>query len=233
MDTSCHRAMRRFGRQRAILAFAAGVIVIAGVLVVVLSRRSWRRVGDDGTPVQLVIGELPAGAVGCQPHEPLPAGTRAVRIRATPAGPGSVALRIVLREAGRYSGTGAVGRTASGGTVVAALPHPLAGPVVTSLCVWNTGAAGLALAGAATGPADQLTITAAGTPLVATVGRVRVDDLISARQVSLWSTLGKLPERIATATGSPLAPWLSILGAIGAILASVALLRSSGDGDEV
>ena len=131
-------AMRRLGSQRAILAFAAGVIVIAGVLAVVLSRRSWRRTGDDGTPVQLVIGELPAGAIGCQPHEPLPAGTRAMRLRATPAGRGSVAVRVVLREAGRYSGTGEVGTSASGGTVVAALPYPLAGAVV-SLCVWNTG----------------------------------------------------------------------------------------------
>lgn len=225
--------MRRLGGQRAILAFAAGVIVIAGTLTIVLSRRSWRRAGDDGTPVQLVIGELPAGALGCQPHEPLPAGTRAVRIRATPAGPGSVAVRVELREAGRYSGTGATGTTASGGTVVAALPHPLAGAVVASLCVWNTGAAGLALAGAATGPADQLTITASGKPSVAFVGRVRAEDLISAQQVSLWSTLGKLPERIATATGSPLAPWLFILGAVGAILASAALLRSPGDGDEI
>jgi hypothetical protein len=225
--------MRRFARQRAIIAFAAGVIVIAGVLVVVLSRRSWRRTGDDGTPVQLVIGELPAGAVGCQPHEPLPAGTRAVRLRATPAGPGSVAVRVVLREAGRYSGTGEVGTSASGGTVVAALPHPLAGAVVASLCVWNTGTSALALGGAATGPADQLTFSAPGKPPAATVGRVRVDDLISARQVSLWSTLGKLPGRIASATGSALAPWLSVLGAIGAILAAVALLRSPGDGDEV
>jgi len=218
------------------LAFAAGVIVIAGVLAVVLSRRSWRRVGDDGTPVQLVIGDLPSGALGCQPHEPLPAGTHAVRIRATAAGPGSVSVRVELRAAGRYSGTGAVGAGASGGTVVAALPHPLAAAVVASLCVWNTGAAGLALAGAGAGPADQLTITASaasGKPAVATVGRVRIEDLISSRRVSLWPILGRLPERIATATGSLLAPWLFVVGLIGMILASAALLRASGDGDEI
>jgi hypothetical protein len=217
------------------LAFAAGVIVIAGVLAVVLSRRSWRRVGDDGTPVQLVIGDLPSGALGCQPQEPLPAGTRAVRIHATAAGPGSVSVRIELR-AGRYSGTGATGTGASGGTVVAALPHPLAAPVVASLCVWNTGAAGLALSGAGAGPADQLTITAAGAsgkPAVATVGRVRIEDLISSDRVSLWPMLGRLPERIATATGSLLAPWLFVVGLIGMILASAALLRASGDGDEI
>jgi hypothetical protein len=217
------------------LAFAAGVIVIAGVLAVVLSRRSWRRVGDDGTPVQLVIGDLPSGALGCQPQEPLPAGTRAVRIHATAAGPGSVSVRIELR-AGRYSGTGAMGTGASGGTVVAALPHPLATAVVASLCVWNTGAAGLALAGAGAGPADQLTITAAGAsgkPAVATVGRVRIEDLISSDRVSLWPMLGRLPERIATATGSLLAPWLFVVGLIGMILASAALLRASGDRDEI
>jgi hypothetical protein len=225
--------MRRLGRQRAILAFVAGVIALAGALVVALSRHSWRRIGDDGTPVQLVIGELPAGSVGCQPHEPLPAGTRAVRLRATPTGPGSVAARVVLRDVGRYSGTGEVGTSASGGTVVAALPHPLAGAVVASLCVWNTGTTALALSGAATGPADQLMVDASGKPPAATVGRVRVDDLISAQQVPLWSTLGKLPERIATATGSGLAPWLFILGSIGSILAAVALLRLPGDDDEV
>ncbi len=104
--------------QHALVAFVVGVVVIAGMLAVVLSRRSWQCSGYNDTPVQLVIGLLPAGTVGCQPHESLPAGTGAVRIHAAPAGPGSVGVRVALSEAGRYSGVGAAGAVAPAANVV-------------------------------------------------------------------------------------------------------------------
>jgi hypothetical protein len=208
-----------------------GVVILAGVLAIVLSGSSWRRSGYDDTPVQLVIGTLPAGSVGCQPHEPLPAGTGAVRIRATAAGAGSVAVRVELREAGRYSGMGSTGTVAEGSTVVAALVHPTTTEVTAPLCVWNTGRAPLALAGAATGPADQLTISTAGRSAGAMVGRVRVEDLSSSHPSSLWPVLGKLPERIATATGSALAPWLTLIGLLGALVLTAALLWTPGGDD--
>lgn len=210
----------------------AGVVVIAGVLAVVLSLRSWQRSGYDDTPVQIVIGLLPAGAVGCQPHESLPARTGAVRIHATPAGPGPVGVRVALRQAGRYSGVGTTGAVAAEGTVLAPLAHPVETETVAPLCVWNTGKATLALWGAATGPADQLTVAAAGKPTTATVGRVRVEDLTSASPSSLWPVLDRLPERIATATGSALAPWLVVIGLAGTLLATALLLRAPGGDDE-
>jgi hypothetical protein len=208
-----------------------GVVLLVGLLAIVLSGRSLRRTGVDGTPVQLVIGVLPAGSVGCQPHEPLPAGTGAVRIRAAPAGPGAVAVRVVLREVGSDSGVGATGATVANGMIVAALAHRTAGEITAPLCIWNTGQAPLALSGAATGPADQLTITTTGKPVGAMVGRVRIEDLESAHPSSLWPVLGKLPERVATATGSALAPWLTVIGLIGAVLLVGTLLWAPGGED--
>jgi 4-amino-4-deoxy-L-arabinose transferase-like glycosyltransferase len=212
------------------MAFAIGALLIAVVLAIVFSERSWRRTGYDGTPAQLVIGTLPAGAVGCQPHEPLPAGTHAVRIHATPEGAGAVAMRVELREAGRYAGVGAVGTVAAGGTVVAALARPLASAIVAPLCIRNTGGASLALYGAATGPADQLALSAGGKPAGNLVGRVRIDDLSSAHPSPLWPVLGRLPERIATATGSALAPWLTVIGLAAALALTAALLWARGGG---
>jgi 4-amino-4-deoxy-L-arabinose transferase-like glycosyltransferase len=217
-------------RQRGLVVFAVGVLSIAGVLTIVASQRSWRRVGYNGTPIQLVIGTIPAGAVGCQPYEALPSGTQAVQIHAAPAGPGTVGVRVELREAGRYTGIGGAGEVAAGGTVVAPLARPLARTVVAPLCVWNTGKATLALQGAATGPVDQITVSADGRPVGNLVGRVRVDDLNSSRPSSLWSVLGRLPERIATAMGSVLAPWLVIVGLIVTVLAAGLLVGGMAHG---
>ncbi|HWX74596.1 MAG TPA: hypothetical protein VNZ05_04770 [Solirubrobacteraceae bacterium] len=224
--------MAALPRQPALKAFAAGAVPIAVVLAIAASGSAWQRVGSDNTAVQLTIGTLPAGAVGCQPHEPLAAGTGAVRIAAVPASPGSVALRVQLRAAGRLEGAGAPGGVAPGGTVVAALAHRTASAIVAPLCVWNTGQATLALQGAATGPADRLTVALAGKPAGAMVGRVRVDDLTGSHPSSLWSVLGKLPERAATATGSALAPWLAAVGLLGMLLAVAALLWSPGEANE-
>ncbi len=221
--------MPRPQRQQALVAFAIGALVIAGVMAIVLSERSLRRTGYDGTAAQIVIGTLPAGAEGCQPHEPLPAGTQAVQIHATPTGPGAVAVRVELREAGRYVGAGAVGTAAAAGTVVAALARPLATATVAPLCIRNTGATSLALFGAATGPADQLALSVGGRPAGNLAGRVRVDDLSSPHPSSLWSVLGRLPERIATATGTALAPWLTVIGLIGALALTGVLLWARRD----
>jgi 4-amino-4-deoxy-L-arabinose transferase-like glycosyltransferase len=217
-------------RQRGLLVLAVGVLSIAGVLAIVASRRSWRRVGYNGTPIQLAIGTLPPGAVGCQPYEALPSGTQAVQIHAVRAGAGSVRVRVELREAGRYAGVGAAGAVAASGTIVAPLAHPLARAVVAPLCVWNTGRATLALLGAATGAVDQVAVTADGKPAGNLIGRVRVDDLNSSRPSSLWSVLGRLPERIASATGSALAPWLVIVGLIVTVLAAGLLMSAAGHG---
>ncbi len=210
-----------------------GVVLLVGLLAIVLSGHSPRRTGVDGTPVQLVIGVLPAGSVGCQPHEPLPTGTGAVRIRGAPAGPGTVAVRVGLSEAGNDSGVGSTstGATVAGGMILAALAHRTAGEITAPLCIWNTGQAPLALSGAATGPADQLTIATAGKPAGAMVGRVRIEDFESPHSSSLWPVLGKLPERVATATGSALAPWLALIGLVGAVVLVGALLWVPGGED--
>jgi hypothetical protein len=227
------RTVRRPARQQALAAFMVGVVLLVGLLVPVLSKHAWRRSGYDDTPVQLVIGVLPVGSVGCQPHELVPAGTGAVRIRAAPAGPGGVAVRVGLREASSDSGVGSTGVAVAGGIVVAALAHRTTAEIAASLCIWNTGQAPLALSGSATGPADQLTITTAGKPAGAMVGRVRVEDLESAHPSSLWSALDKLPERDASATGSALAPWLTLIGLIGAVVLVGALLWAPGGEDGV
>lgn len=209
--------------------------MIAVVLVIVISQPGLRRVGYNRTPIRAVLGVLPVGATGCQP-EPLDADTRAVEIHASPTGAGRVAIRIRIAGAGRYDGTGAAG-TLVAGTPIAPLAHGppparLAGTgVLVTLCVINTGQVPLSLLGAATG-ADQFIVTKAGTPAVTTAGRVRIDDLVSEDPVSLWGVLPMLPDRIAAAAGSSLAPWLVVLGAIVALLAVIGLMRSTGDADE-
>ncbi len=216
--------MRGLARQQALAAFLVGLVVLAGILLIVASQRSWRRLGYNGTPIQLVIGTLPAGAVGCQPLEALPSGTRAVRIHAVPAGPGPIGVRVELREAGSYTGIGAAGEVAASGTLLAPLARPVGREVIAPLCIRNTGKAALALQGAATGPVDQLTVSDDGKPLPNLVGRVRVDDLASPHESSLWPVLGRLPERITTAMGSALAPWLVIVGLVVMVLAVGLLL---------
>jgi hypothetical protein len=220
--------MRARCRKAGLLTFLLGALLIAGVLAVVASHRSWRRVGENATAVQLVVGVLAPGAVGCQAHEPLPAGTAAVGFHAVPGSPGVIRARVQLREAGRYSGIGANGALAGNGTVVAPLAHKLGREVVAVLCVQNTGRATLALQGAATGAADQVTVSAGGKALPNMVGRVRVDDLIDTRPTSLWSVLGKLPGRFATATGSELAPWLVVIGLLATLVLTAALLWAPG-----
>jgi hypothetical protein len=224
---------RRLARRQALVVFIVGATLIAIVLAGVASRSSWRRVGYNGTPVQLAIGVLPAGAVGCEPHEAIPAGTGAVQVHATTTGTGLPGARITLADAGPYAGTGAPGVVSPDGTIVASLAHPVKTATVASLCVWNTGQTGIALYGAATGPVDQMQVSAASKPSGALVGRVRVEDLIGVRQRALWSILGRLPERIATATGSQLAPWLTAVGLVGGLLATgLLLLGDAGDRDE-
>jgi 4-amino-4-deoxy-L-arabinose transferase-like glycosyltransferase len=84
----------------------------------------------------------------------------------------------------------------------------------------------LALLGAPTG-ADQLVVRAPGAAPVTTFGRIRVDDLLSAKPVPLWRSLPRLPDRIAAAAGSLLAPWLVGGGAILALVAAFGLLRGA------
>ncbi len=210
--------------QRGILVFAVGVLAIAGALAVLASQHSWRRLGYNGTAIQLVIGTLAPGEVGCQPLEALPSGTHAVAIHAVPASPGSVALRVELRETGRYTGFGAAGTIESDGTLIAPLARPVAREAVASLCLWNTGKAPLALQGQATGVANQVAVSSGGKPVGNLIGRVRVDDLDSSRPSSLWPTLGRLSERIATAAGSALAPWLVVIGLVVTVLTAGLLM---------
>ncbi len=227
------KALAALGSHGALAAFGVGLAVIALVLVVAISQPGLRRAGYNLTPVQAEIGTLAAGAIGCQP-EPLSAGTRALVIHAAPTQSGRVAIRIRIAGAGGYDGTGPVGGLVATG-VEAPLAHGAPPPLfagterLLTLCVLNTGSVPLALLGAPTG-ADRMTITQPGAPATTTLGRIRVDDLLSPQAESLWGVLGKLPERFAAATGSPLAPWLVLLGAIGALLATIALLARAGEG---
>lgn len=214
-------------RRGALAAFAVGIALIAFVLVVVASRSSWRRVGYNGTPVQLAVGVLPAGAVGCQPHEGIAADTSAVQVHATPAGTGRTGMRVILQRAGGYAGTGVAGTVAKNGTIVAALAHPVKTATSVSLCVWNTGQTGIVLYGAAVGAVDQMRVSVHGNYTGTLVGRARVDDLLSARPRPLWSVIGMLPQRIATAVGSALAPWLVVGGLVVVLLVAGVLLAGS------
>jgi 4-amino-4-deoxy-L-arabinose transferase-like glycosyltransferase len=107
--------------------------------------------------------------------------------------------------------------------LVASLPHPVTRTTSATLCIRNTGAA-LAFTGQAVGTQDQITLTQGTRRLPNMAGRVRIEYLTGMRPSSLWSVLGKLPERIATATGSALAPWLVLLGMIGGVVFTVLLL---------
>ena len=219
--------IRRLAQWQALAAFIVGVLALAIVLAVLASQHSWRRLGYNGVPTQLVIGTLAPGAVGCQPHELLAPGTEAVQIHAVPGSPGSVAVQAEVRDAGRDSGAGRPGEITAAGALVAPLAHTVRGEPTAPLCLRNTGTATLALQGAAVGPADQVTVSAEGKAEPNLIGRVRIDDLDSSRPSSLWSVLGRLPERIASATGSALAPWLVIVGLIATLLATAALLSGA------
>jgi hypothetical protein len=220
-------SVRAVRRQTALATFVAGASAIAIVLVVLLSQPGLQRVGYNLAPVQGELGALPVGASGCQ-LEPLSRGTRAVIVHVAPLAPGEVSGRIRIAGAGSYDGIGAPGSLVGDG-VDAPLPHGVP-PVhldgtgaLVQMCMINTGRVPLALLGASTG-ADRLTITQRGAPPLLTVGRVRVDDLMSARPIALWHVLRALPGRMAAATGSPLAPWLAIGGALLALVAVAGLL---------
>ena len=215
----------------ALAALAVGLTVIAVVLVAVISQPGLRRAGYNDTPLQGQIGTLAVGASGCQP-EALSPGARAVVAHVAATGPGRAAIRIRIGGAGSYDGTGAPGSRVGTGIVagiVAPLPHGRPPPrldgtgFLITMCVINAGRVPLALLGAPTG-ADRMVISTPGSASATTVGRVRIDDLLSARPVSLWGVLPKLPDRIATATGSLLAPWLAGVGAIVALIALIALI---------
>lgn len=149
-----------------------------------------------------------------------------MRVAASPAGPGVVSARVQLREVGALSGVGGVGGPAGAGAIVAPLARALTREVTGSLCVWNTGRVALAFSGAAVGAGDRVTVTAPGAAPTQMVGRVRVEDLSSARPSSLWPELGRVGERIATATGSGLAPWLVLFGLVGMLAGTIGLLCS-------
>src|SRR5580704_4652539 len=68
-------ALAVLGRHGAAAAFAAGLTVIAIVLVVVLSQDGLRRAGYNFTPARADLGLLAPGATGCQP-ESFSVGTR-------------------------------------------------------------------------------------------------------------------------------------------------------------
>jgi 4-amino-4-deoxy-L-arabinose transferase-like glycosyltransferase len=218
--------------------FAAGAVAIVIALVVVLSQTGLRRAGYNYTAVQGEIGQLPVGATGCQP-EAFSRGTRGVIVHGAPlAAGGHIAVRIRIEGEGRFDGTGAPGYAVGTDTqtsgVAAPLPHGPPPPaldgtgVLVTMCVINTGTVPLALFGAGTG-SGQMVVTPPGGAPATTLGRIRVDDLLSARPQSLWGVLPRLPGRIEAATGSPLAPWLVGIGAVLALVSVVALLLGAAD----
>jgi 4-amino-4-deoxy-L-arabinose transferase-like glycosyltransferase len=185
------------------------VAVIAAIVVALLSISTYERAGYNRVPIQLTLGTVSPGTVACQPHEPLPAGTRALRFYVAPLDPRRVAARVLILGAGQADGRGAPATVAPGPSLIAPLPHEISHDTTTGVCLEVAGSTGIGLQGTATGAADQIVIEHSGRPVARLIGRARIDDLVSSKPASAWTVIGNLPQRITAATGTALAPWLA------------------------
>lgn len=209
--------------QPALVAFGTGLALIAVVLAVLLSHAAPRRTGMNGIVVQLVVGEIPPGATGCQPREVVGSGTGAVRLWISNPRGDRLRVRAALTAPGLHVST-PVTTSRAAGLLTLPLSRQLRSDSVARLCIQNLGAGPLALNGQAVGGADQMVVTAPGGRSTHLVGRVRVAYLTAAPE-PLWDVLRYLPERFEAATGSPLAPWLVLIGALGTLGGAAMLLR--------
>ncbi|HEY4278319.1 MAG TPA: hypothetical protein VGM91_08880 [Conexibacter sp.] len=207
---------RRVTGARAGVVLLCGIALVALIAVATMSRSAPRAAGTSDVVVQTEVARLAPGARACQPHELIAAPTRALSVNGWLEGPNAEISATV----------GGV----QGAAVAVSAGQPIVLPVAggkdrsVDACIANRGPATLVLAGAQTGPADQLVIAQAGQPDANASGRVRLDQLASARPATLWSVVGDLPQRDSSATGVDAAPWLVAGGLLAALVAAVALL---------
>lgn len=212
----------RLTRVRGGVLLLAGLCAVGLLLAAALSRSSPRAAASSDVVVQTEVTTLPAGSRACQPHELIAAGTRAVMVHGRLDGPSA---RVSVDLAGVH---GEAVELQAGAPLVLPFPGLPGGDRLGQACIENAGPAPLVLAGAGTGPADQLVVERPGAAPELGGGRVRLDQRTSMGDATLWSLLDDLPERIAAGTGVRGAAWLVAGGVAIALAAAVALLWRRG-----
>jgi hypothetical protein len=212
-------------RARARWVLLGGLALVAAALAVTIGRTDQRRAAATDVQAQIEVARIVPGARACQADERLSDVTGAVRVSGWVEGGGA---RLRVSVDGRQ-----------GGPPLAVAPPPaelmlplaagVARDAASDLCIHNEGPGTVVLAGSQTGPEHQLVVVGRDGRRVRGAGRARIEALVDEQPVSLWSLVGELPDRIATATGSVLAPWLALGGLLVAVATSVALLWRAED----
>ncbi len=184
-------AAERIGARRRLAALAAGFLVLAIGVAVVLSQSAWRPIGSNEINASATIGPLIGGGRICQTQERILAGTGALRITVASTSAAQPQLdAALLSGATTVARDGGAARWSDGAVVVGI--HPVVarttpGRVCVTLADPEQKATMMLRGQAATSPA---TIGSQPLPI-----RLRVDYLRPTEQ-SWWSFIPTVTDRI-------------------------------------
>lgn len=198
------------GRTAVRVAVAAGVLLLALLLLRTLSQTHLPRTATNDVPAVTPIGLAP-GASHCQAGESVPGGSGSVTFPARATGPGAARVRVSAAGA-----TGAIPLTTAYGYVFMKLDAPVRGGAsYARVCFRNEGAVPITLFGA---PAPG----AAVPPPPGSV-RVRLDWFRPAAQRN-WSLGPTIARRFPLYKAPFLGPWAFWLAALLALALSAAAI---------
>jgi hypothetical protein len=207
---------------------AAGGLVIAIALVLVLSERGPRRSGSNRVPNGEFAVTLERGSSVCQPGETIPADTAAVEMTiGTYRAPGTPLQVHITGAQGGLISEGGLGHGWQQGVVAIPIRRVPANHTAATVCLRNTGSDALALAGVA--PFGAGTIKINGRSVF---GALRLDYLRPERG-SYFSLLPTIADRVGYGKGSYTRDWawIGVLVAVAtvAVLVGRLLLRAERD----
>lgn len=212
---------------RARWVLLGGLLLIGAMLAQSFSRTEMRWASFTDVQAKVEVGRVAPGARACQADEHLAQSTRALRVGGWVEGAGGARVGVELD--GRSGGPPrAVAETPAQVTLPLSDGPQGGGPA--EVCLVNAGPGTLVLAGTQTGPEHQIALVDAAGRRSRGTGRIRLEAFVSERPASLWSVLGDLPGRVATASGTVLAPWLAVGGLVVALAATVLLLWREDEG---
>ncbi len=210
-------------RRLALRTFAAGTVLLLGLIALTLTRSPPRVLGANAPPDQPYIASS-SGAVGvCQSNEALPAGVSAIRITLSAfLGP---SVRVVVSSGSARLSEGARGANWTGNAVTVPV-RPLAHAVSdATVCVdVGPGRESVRFAGPET-PRAQAAVSSAGVPLKGRVGLEYLGD----GQGSWWSRIGSVATHMGIGhalQGAWVAPLVAALIAVLAALVIGSALRA-------
>jgi hypothetical protein len=115
------------------IAVAIGLMLTAVAVGVSLARSPLVQAGSDWTPLPTEIGDTFVPTTICQPEEPVPAGTTAIRVSMLSLlGP---RIKLVARAAGQLVTTGEIGYGWTGSVVLIPVRRVVGTHLHTTICV--------------------------------------------------------------------------------------------------